>query len=432
MSSERVEISLLKEDGSWRVAGDLNPIPVTVGGAGADAFNRARVSEPQTLFDSKQLFDKAPLLWDDKEVSGTGTSSVHSTAEASTVIGVGTDAGKRVRQTFMRFNYQPGKSQQILMTGTLNLSGGGTGILCAFGIFDDNNGIFLKREDGVTSVVIRSSTSGSVVDNPIAQTDWDDQLDGEGRSRQTLDITMSQLLIIDYEWLSVGTVRLGLVFNGQITYFHEFHHANIVEGAYMSTPNLPLRYEIENDGTGVASTLRHICSTVISEGGIQERGVLRWASTAGAGVITDNEDELFAVIGIQLKSSHLDAQVKLVKSELQIQTTGEFGEWVLIFNPTVAGTFTYAAQTNSAVGIALGAGATNSVTGGTQITGGFAETAGGQIKSGTPTSGGDLDNALLLGSLIDGTADTIVLCYRPINTTIVATVEGGLGWREAV
>ncbi len=399
-------------------------------GYNLDSFARLRTSTPHTIFDSKQLFDNAPLLWDDREVSGTGTTSVYSTATASSVMGVGTAAGKRVRQTFMRFNYQPGKSQEIITTGTLNLTGGDTGITASYGLFDDNNGLFWSGVDGVFRVTVRSSTSGSPVDDFVNQVDWDDPMDGTGRSGVKLDFTKSQLFIIDFEWLSIGTVRMGVIIGDVIIYFHDFHHANEREGPYMSTPNLPLRYEIENDGTGVASTLRHICSTVISEGGQQELGILRWASTAGAAVITDNENELFAVVGIQLKSTHLAAQVKLVKAELQIQTVGEFGEWVLIFNPTVAGTFDYVAQANSAVGIALGAGATNSVTGGTQFTGGFAESAGGQIKSGNPSVGADLDNAILLGSAINGDLDTIVLCYRPTNSTSVASVEGGLGWRE--
>ena len=30
-----------------------------------DGFGRLRVSEPQTLFDSKTIVDKKPLLWDE-------------------------------------------------------------------------------------------------------------------------------------------------------------------------------------------------------------------------------------------------------------------------------------------------------------------------------------------------------------------------------
>ena len=49
-----------------------------------DAFGRLRVSNPKTLFDSKQIFsdpdildsaEKYPLFYDNQEVSGGGTSN---------------------------------------------------------------------------------------------------------------------------------------------------------------------------------------------------------------------------------------------------------------------------------------------------------------------------------------------------------------------
>ncbi len=48
-----------------------------------DAFGRKRVSDVFTLFDSKQLYDNLPLLYDDQQVSGSGTTSVHNPAKAS-------------------------------------------------------------------------------------------------------------------------------------------------------------------------------------------------------------------------------------------------------------------------------------------------------------------------------------------------------------
>ena len=414
------------EDGNWRYKSDDSLVVGSVSDARLDAFGRLRISEPHTIFDSKQLFDNAPLFWDDQEVSGSGTTSVHSTATASSVMGVSTAAGKRVRQTFMRFNYQSGKSQLIVMTGTLDLSGGGSGIKTAFGAFDDDNGIFWTMDKGTVKAVIRSSTSGSAVDDTVSQSSWDDPMDGDGASGITLDFTKSTIFVIDFQWLSSGDVRVGVEINSVIPYFHTFKHANILEGAYMSTPNLPLRYEIENDGTGVASTMRHICGSVMSEAGAQELGSLRWFSTGGTAVVTDNENEIFAVVGIRLKSTHLDAQIRLVNMSLQLQTATEKGEWILLLNPTVADTFTYSNQANSALQVATGATA-NSVTGGTQVAGGFAETA---QKAG-PGLSSELENAILLGSKIDGTPDEYVLCYRPTGGTSAADVEGGIQIREA-
>ena len=70
-----------------------------------DAFARLRISNPETIFDSKQLNDKQPLFWDDQQVSGSGTTSTYNTNKASTTLAVSNlTAGKRVRQTFRRFN----------------------------------------------------------------------------------------------------------------------------------------------------------------------------------------------------------------------------------------------------------------------------------------------------------------------------------------
>lgn len=85
-------------------------------------------------------------------------------------------------------------------------------------------------------------------------------------------------------------------------------------------------------------------------------------------------------------------------------------------------------QADSAVQIALGATA-NTVTGGYNITGGFFESGGQQL--GSAGSGGKaLDNAILLGSKIDGTLDTIVLCARPIAGSTNVDIEAALTWRE--
>ena len=407
----------------------VQPVDIEIGdNYSLDAFGRLRISEPHTVFESKLIFDNSPLFWDDQEVSGSGTTSTHSVNTASIVMAVGTAVGKRVRQTFIRPNYQPGKSQLILMSGNLCVSGGGLGITSACGLFDDNNGIFFQAKDNDINVVIRSKTTGSPVDDSVSQVNWNlDTLDGLGPSGHRVDFTKSQIFMLDYEWLGVGRVRLALVLNGIPVYCHEFDNSNKLTGVYMSTPNLPLRYQIENDGTGIASSMRQICSTIIFEGGRTEIGETRWASTAGAALVTDTENVIYALVGIRLKSSHIGHTIEIQNIATQIQTASEFIEWSLLFNPTVAGSFIYGDQTNSGVQISLGATA-NTVTNGIAILGGFDQT--GNQASGGGGSANEINNALLLGSAIDGTLDTMVLCVRPTGGAAAMSVEGGIAWRE--
>ena len=72
-----------------------------------DGFGRWRVSNPQTLFDSKNIFDddglassveNQPLFYDNSETSGSGTSTSYRADEASQRLTVGnTTAGTRDR-----------------------------------------------------------------------------------------------------------------------------------------------------------------------------------------------------------------------------------------------------------------------------------------------------------------------------------------------
>jgi hypothetical protein len=410
---------------AWDLNWDEIITMVEADNASVDAFGRQRVAAPHTLFDSKQLYDNQPLFWDDQEISGSGTGSSHSTATAATVLSVGAAAGKRTRQTFRRFNYQPGKSQLVLTT--FSDFDVGDGITKRVGYFDDNNGLFLENvgvlgSSGSTQtlqVVRRSKVTGSVVDTAVTQTNWNiDPMDGTGPSGVELDISTSQILLIDLEWLGVGRVRMGFVIDGAIYHVHEFLNANNLSTVYMSTPNLPVRYELENDGSGGADTLAAICCSVISEGGQEETGIDRSASTGNTHIDANAADTKYAVLGLRLKASYIGTTVLLKRFTMLAETNDDF-EWSVMWNPTVAGTFAYADQPNSACQAAFGATA-NTVSGGTLLDSGYGNAASALALP--------LNNALILGSTISGTVDELVLCARPISSN--ADIQATLTWRE--
>lgn len=420
------------------VSGALSTSMKVSDGYSLDAFGRLRTSNPQTLFDSKNIFtsglgttvENQPMFYDNQQTAGTLTSTAYLENQSSQQLSVASGtAGTRVRQTKMRFNYQPGKSQLILMT--FNLDGAVAGITKREGMFDDKNGLFLELAGTTVNFVRRTYVTGTAADNPVPQSSWNiDKMDGTGTSGVTLNFSKTQILLIDFEWLGVGRVRMGFVVDGRIYYAHEFNNANVLDKVYMSTPNLPLRSEISNDGGGIAASMTQICSSVISEGGSEDLGNIRYVSTAGTHLDANTENTLYALIGIRLKSSYIGATIKQLHSALQIHTASSKLEWVILLNPTVAGSFTYADLAYSAVQVAKGATA-NEVTGGIEINGGFVESGG----AATGASGSDsrgLANALYLGSLIDGTVETLVLCVRPIGGSTNVDVEGSLTWRELV
>lgn len=390
---------------------------------GIDSFGRQRVSNPEMVFNSKQIFDNQPLYWNDIEVSGSGTSSTYSAFTASSTLSVSAStAGRRVRQTYMRFNYQPSKSQLIFLTGVLKKSGGGTGIISRMGIFDDDNGIYLQRSNSTVSLVVRSSVDGSSSDvNSVTQVNWNiDKMNGTGLSGIDLDFSKSQILVIDFEWLGVGCVRIGFVIDGNIFYCHQFNHANNISGVYMSTPNLPLRYEISNSGTGVASSIECICGAVISEGGREDLATNLYVST-GTSAITGTKNQNNALLGIRLKSAYKACTVDIIDLTI-LMASADIYEWTLVLNPTVAGTFNYSNLTNSALQSAIGNGTTNIASGGVAVAGGY-----GSSKS--EIVGDQLKNLLKLGSSISGTMDTLVFCVHPLGANNV-NCYAGINYRQ--
>lgn len=82
-----------------------------------------------------------------------------------------------------------------------------------------------------------------------------------------MDLTKTNILLIDLQWLGVGRVRIGVVINGTVIYVHQFLNANILTLVYMETGSLPCRYEVKNTGTSNGTvTIDTICATVQIEG----------------------------------------------------------------------------------------------------------------------------------------------------------------------
>jgi hypothetical protein len=234
-----------------------------------DSFGRLRVSDPVTIFDNINRYNDSPLFF---ETATTGSgSTTHLPNESAVKMDVTTTSGDRViRQTYQYFRYQAGKSQLIELTGVIGVGKANVKQMC--GYFDDDNGLFFEQTETALNVVVRTKTSGSVVESRIPQSSWNiDKLDGTGNSGFNLDMSKIQIFIIDFQWLGAGRIRFGFNINGSLIYCHEVNNANIISQVYMTTGSLPIRYEIINIGTSASNTsMKQVCCSVQSEGGFKE------------------------------------------------------------------------------------------------------------------------------------------------------------------
>jgi hypothetical protein len=333
----------------------------------SDAFGRTRMSSPLTLFDSSHRYS-------DNSLWSTLTSGSASAAFVPTqgLVNLNVDglSGSRVyRETTKVFAYQPGKSLQVLNTFTFNDPK--TNLRQRVGYFGNDNGIYLELDGNTLYMVERSIVTGSVISTRTAQSDWNvDKLDGTGPSGIILDKTKAQIFFMDIEWLGLGTVRTGFVINGQFVPCHYFHHANIIDTTYITTASLPLRYEIENTGaTGSSSQMKQVCSTVISEGGYELRGLQQAVGTAiTAPKALAVAGTFYPVVTVRLKAARPDAIVISTALSLMGVNTGIY-KWQVIASGTTAGGGAWQdAGVNSSVEYKLDA---TSITGGRILASGY-------------------------------------------------------------
>ena len=304
------------------IVSESNPLPVTAitkiynnnGNLDTtkDAFGKARVVEPFTLFDSSFIYSDDSRNWNSNTAIGGDATFVANESHIA-MSANGTIGSKCIRETKKTFKYQPGKSLLTMSSfqmAPVNAYSANTGLRQRVGYFDDKNGTYLEANGNTLILVVRSNVTGSVVENRVPQSQWNvDKLNGTGSSNLTINVANSQIFWTDTEWLGVGSVRAGFVIDGQFIISHIFHHANRGGGVYMTSATLPLRLEIENlSTTNVSGTLKHICNSVISEGGYSPSAATRAIATPLTGVNL-SQVAFTPVIALRLKSTHKNAVV---------------------------------------------------------------------------------------------------------------------------
>lgn len=283
-----------------------------------DGFSRLRVSEPTYIFDAQFTYDLQPLLYQ-QVTAQSGATIAHSSTERNALMTFASTptGGKAFMQTYEHFRYQPGRSQLSFIT--FDFKDGVANCLKFVGYSDGTNGIELQLNGTTPRLALYSGTTNG--NQFVNQTDWNvDRMDGTGPSGFTVDWTKEQILVIDFQALYVGRVRVALDIDGQLCWVHSFKHANRSLSPYLQTANLPIRCGMTCTGT-VSTTMSFNCCSVISEGGsMEEQGYAFTASgsvTAGSGTRTH-------ILSVRPKTTFnsITNRAKFVLSSIDILVTG--------------------------------------------------------------------------------------------------------------
>ena len=101
---------------------------------------------------------------------------------------------------------------------------------------------------GVTN--ISGAKSMLIFDKKVKQSDFNlDRLDGTGPSGYDIDIAKMQMIGIQYSWYGAGFIDYMLRgSDGNFVFCHRMRNSNVNTEAFMRSGNLPVRYEVTNEG----------------------------------------------------------------------------------------------------------------------------------------------------------------------------------------
>lgn len=432
MAQYRIDRNQYLNDGKTIFEVNMLSDKLTAGGGLVDAFGRIRVGEPFTLFDSSHRYQ----LNDKWSTANTGNATmVYITNESSVFMNVASANNDRViRETKRVFPYQPGKS--LLSISSFKFDTPKANLVQRIGHYGANNGVFFENDSGTNYFVIRSDISGSIVETRVAQDNWNfdkfgtvDPNTGAANSafaiagHGALDVSKTQIFFTDIEWLGVGDVRCGFYVDGKPMVGHTFHSENELESVYMRTATLPVRQEIFNKGpTASNSSMKQICSTVISEGGYQGRSKPYSAGT-NLSTLTSlpTGNTFYPVVSLRLSPNTPDAVILPISFDILTATNNVLYRYKIVKNATLGNTSWQSHYTNTSQ---FDIASNNVITDGEDMLLGYLT----QGSTSTVQDLGSLENLnLQLGRTISGNSDIITIAMEGDK---VASVGAIIRWND--
>jgi hypothetical protein len=289
-----------------------------------NAYNAVNVSGHYILGEYRFPYDTNPLLFD-SQIVGIGSSVEYDAPASSCLLKVGTAATDSVmRRTFKYHTGTAPQSHKARVSVSIS-EPNKIGIIRRWGYYDDLDGVFLEVDDGVICFVLRNSSTGVVTEERITQTNWSaDQLTTGKGSDFILDLSKACIAWFEFQWYGSGIIRCGFYGpDGSRVTCHEFKNGNQNSRPYMSTPTLPLTWEIFNTAvTDTPSQLRQIAASVETDGGKPyNKHRFGWDTTANPIAVSNTEDVVFA---LQMKEFFKGKpnRVGLEPSELDVYVKG--------------------------------------------------------------------------------------------------------------
>jgi len=421
-----------------------------------DSFERLRVSEPVNVFEygfAALTPTLATSVWE-STAYGAGTEALTTNLYGVVLATTTATATGRWIQSYNHIRYSPGISTLFRFTFNMNLLI--SNVVMRIGMFTDQgtfpstagDGFFLEANGSAMAFVRRYMASGaSGSEERVLQANWNlDKMDGTGASGVNLDWTLAQHLVIEYQWLGVGTLRFGFETGASgIIWCHEMVSVNSISTSWSRTGTLPVRVECySTSGVGSAGNLTLINCVVQQEGSATNLRTWRYfgGNSGGTGRLGGTVVGYYPVMSLRAATTNdLTKRARIIPTSVSVTvviaaTTSVSLQVALLMLPTPNTGASFAVTTaGSVTTIDIAATAATAVTG-TTIWNVIIPNVIGTYTF--DLSNMAVDNGNLIGYIAAGTAQitgpsVLMLGAGPMQTAGAgATISAAINWKELV
>ena len=456
------------------LATDANPVPVTLSGIidnrvsfthedpTLDSFERLRVSDARIAFEasfSAQTPTLSTTIWEVGTVGAGSTEALTNNLYGCNLTLPVTTAVGRWIQSIGHIRYAPGVSH--LFRFTFNTGQLTANIRHRVGMFTDQgtfpstagDGFYFENDATALAFVRRYMTQGATGgEERVLQANWNmNKMNGTGDVANplanivTLDMAKAQHLVVEYQWLGVGTIRFGFETGAAgVVWAHQMTSVNALAEAWSRTGSLPVRAEAYNYGAAAISSLTMINCVVLQEGDVADlRGWRYFGGDSGAAakVTALVANTWYPIMGIRAAGTNdLTKRTRIIPTSLSVTVaviaTGPTALKIgLLMNSTPGTGATYAVTVAGSATVVDNATTSTTVTTGSCIWNAIVPNVVGTYTFDLSTMN---DNANVIGCAASGTQaitgpGNLVLCCAPVQTaTVGASIVAALNWKEIV
>lgn len=401
-------------DGTYSVAAGLSNFPTTVFGEGAVAE-----STPVLQGTFAYTVDNTELTTN----TVVGDATITQANGLAVLSSSTTTANSALLQTRRHARYRAGLGGKSMFTTIFSAPVAGTEML--IGLADETGSTAAFKNGymvGYIGTVFGFHRFQNDSVTTVAQADWDDPLDGTGKSGMTLDKTKGNVWKIQFQYLGFGAIVLSVEDSatGGFTEAHRILYANFNTTPSVHNPNFHHTMWVNNKATTSNMVLKSASYAFFIEGKTRYQEIHQPQQSSGEKQTTTVTSEV-AIVTIRNKSSYvsktnfIDVLLENITASIEAGAANNLAKIRIVRNATLGGFPSYndISTSDSVVDFDVA---------GTTVT-------GGKELFSTPLAGKN-DKAIIPLSdyeFILAPGETVTVAGSSANS---ATINASLLWKE--